>query len=84
MGAFCNQSERAEPLYERLRQELGDPMPAFMARGKPIHWETASCLSMCGAGPNLIVYPEDIAFNHLTLEKLEAIIEQYVRDKASS
>ena len=48
MGPHCNVSGRAEPLYDRLKAELGDPCPAFMARGAD-HWEIANCLSMCGA-----------------------------------
>ncbi|NLX08582.1 MAG: (2Fe-2S) ferredoxin domain-containing protein [Chloroflexi bacterium] len=77
MGPFCNQGGRAERFYARLREVLGDPMPAFMARG-PVTWETANCLSMCGAGPNLIVYPEDIVYNFLDDETLEQVITEYV------
>jgi len=77
MGAFCNQGGRAEPFYERLQQELGDPMPPFMASG-PVSWETANCLSMCGAGPNLIVYPDDVAYHHLNMDKLDRIIRYHL------
>jgi len=84
MGQFCNQSGRAQPLYDRLQQELCDPGPAFMSRGKTITGETATCLSMCGAGPNLILYPDDIDFNHLTPEKLEAFIQEYIRKPPES
>jgi (2Fe-2S) ferredoxin len=77
MGPYCNAGGRALPLYARLQAELGDPVPGFMARG-PVHWEIANCLSMCGAGPNLIVYPEDIDYHYLDLETLESIIAEHL------
>lgn len=40
--------------------------------------ETANCLSMCGAGPNLIVYPAHDVFNAVELDQLEAILARYV------
>ncbi len=78
MGPYCNEGGRAEPLYERLRQELGDPGPAFMSRA-PVTWETANCVSLCGCGPNLILYPDEAVFNQLTLEKLEQIIVEHLK-----
>jgi (2Fe-2S) ferredoxin len=77
MGAHCNAGGRAIPLYERLRAELGDPLPGFMARG-PVHWEIANCLSMCGAGPNLIVYPDETEYHTLDRESLEQVIADYL------
>ncbi len=76
MGQFCNQGGRAEPLYELLREQLGERLPAWMAKGESgdLRWESASCLSMCGGGPNAVIYPEDVAFNHLDKSTLEAII----------
>lgn len=78
MGEFCNQGGRADDLYERLRQELGDPVPAFMARG-PVTWEIANCLSMCGAGPNVIIYPGEICYHAVDVELLEDIIKEHIR-----
>lgn len=77
MGQTCNYNSQAEPLYERLRQALGDPRPAFMSRA-PVTWEIANCLSMCGTGPNLIVYPEKAIYHALDLEALEAIIAEHL------
>ncbi len=79
MGQYCNHAGQAEPLYERLRDELGDPCPAFMARG-PVSWETASCLDMCGGGPNMVIYPGEIWYNQLDLETLERAIREHIRD----
>ncbi|MBI5958554.1 MAG: (2Fe-2S) ferredoxin domain-containing protein [Chloroflexi bacterium] len=77
MGQHCNQGKQAEPLYERMSQELGDPGPAFMSR-KPITWEIANCLSMCELGPNLVVYPEGTAYHDLDVAALERILHEYL------
>lgn len=79
MGQYCNHGGHAAPLYDRLCQELGEPKPAFMTRGQPVSWETANCLSMCGGGPNLVVYPDDVAYNHLDLDALEQVIEAHLK-----
>ncbi len=71
---------RAIPLYERLWAELGDPVPGFMARS-PVYWEIANCLSMCGAGPNLIVYPDEAEYHHLDIEVLERVITEHLPPK---
>lgn len=82
MGQFCNAGGMAEPLYARLRAHLGDPVPAFMARGRAVVWETATCLSYCGGGPNLVIYdddhPDGLWFHQLDLETLELIIRDYL------
>ncbi len=91
MGAYCNAAGReggaAELLYERLRAHLGDPLPPFMARGRAITWETASCLSMCGGGPNLVLYdddhPDGLWFHRLDLAALEQVIRDYLESGES-
>ncbi len=77
MGQYCNRSAQAAPLYERLREVLGDPVPAYRASGS-ILWETATCLDMCGGGPNLIIYPDEIIHNALDLDALEHILDEYL------
>lgn len=77
LGIHCNQGKNAEPLAERLTQQFGDPVPAFMAR-QPVTWEAASCLSMCGLGPNMVVYPEGEAYHALDLAALERLLDEYL------
>ncbi len=79
MGAYCNLGGKAEPFYERLRQVLGEIAPAWASQ-KPVRWEIANCLSMCGAGPNLIVYPEETVYNHLDAETLERILRELLEE----
>jgi NADH:ubiquinone oxidoreductase subunit E len=57
-------------LEARIDELNGDQYP------KPIKLETANCLSMCGAGPNLIVYPEGAVYNAVDEAMLEAIFER--------
>ncbi len=42
--------------------------------------EGANCLSMCGAGPNCILYPEDVVFHHLDEESLKRMVDEHLRD----
>jgi len=71
-GQYCNIGRRADRLYQRLEEALaeinGDAFP------KPVKLEIANCLSMCGAGPNLVVYPEGTILNHLDENQLEEFL----------
>ena len=81
MGPFCNQSGRAEPLYEYLTQVLGERGPAWAMKGR-IRWEIANCLDMCGAGPNLIIYPGEETHHHLDRATLEVIVQELLKASA--
>ncbi|MBN1680712.1 MAG: (2Fe-2S) ferredoxin domain-containing protein [Anaerolineae bacterium] len=76
-GEFCNQDGRAEPLVEMLRNALGDPVPAFMSRG-PVTWESTNCLSLCGGGPNLVIYPDELWFHAVDADTLARIITEHL------
>jgi (2Fe-2S) ferredoxin len=79
MGAFCNMSGRAKPLYRLLDDAVYEINDGDLFTG-PIKLEVANCLSMCGIGPNLMIYPEARAANGLDAEKLERVI-QFLRDQ---
>lgn len=73
---------RADRLLQRLRAAVDD---ANAGRDIPCaSIRTATCLSMCGAGPNLIVYPEDDVHNKIDADKLEAIIARYLQSEPDS
>jgi (2Fe-2S) ferredoxin len=80
MGQYCNRGGQAEPLYEMLRQRLGEPGPAWSAPNKRLRWEIANCLSMCGAGPNLVIYPERVDHHYVDEATLEAILQKLLRE----
>src|SRR5271165_3774830 len=73
MGPYCNLSGHAEPLYDCLVRRLGERAPAWASKG-PVRWEIANCLSMCGAGPNMITYPGEECYNHVDLPTPERVI----------
>lgn len=76
MGTYCNMDRRAAKLYPVLQALLdeinGEAYPPL------VKLETANCLSMCGAGPNLLLYPDALAFNHLDEAELRRIVENYL------
>jgi (2Fe-2S) ferredoxin len=79
MGRYCNQGGQAEPLEACLRRYLGERGPTWRMKG-PVKWEIANCLSMCGAGPNAVVYPDDVSYNHLDVHTLEALVQQLLHE----
>ncbi len=84
MGPYCNQSGQAEPFYERLTQLLGERGPSWASSSNlPVKWEIANCVSMCGAGPNLVIYPEDVMVHHLDIATLERIVQELLRESGS-
>jgi (2Fe-2S) ferredoxin len=38
----------------------------------------AGCLDQCGHGPNLVVYPENIWYSHVTQEEAETIFTEHI------
>jgi (2Fe-2S) ferredoxin len=77
-GQYCNMGRRADKLLKRLEPMVdamnGDQYP------KPIKLEIANCLSMCGAGPNIVIYPEGIICNGVDESMLDAIVEKHIKD----
>lgn len=74
MGEFCNMSRRADTLYRQLQPCVAEAN----AHGANLKLETARCLNMCGAGPNLVIYPDDLVFNKLDETKLDALMREYL------
>src|SRR5689334_7889284 len=81
MGEFCNMDRRSAKLLPKLQtmldeinqQNEGHPEKPFLKL------ETARCLSMCGAGPNCVIYPEDIVTNGLNEAKLIRMVDEHLR-----
>jgi len=77
-GQYCNMGRRADKLYKRLEilvDEInGDQYP------RPVKLEIANCLDMCGAGPNLVLYPEGVACNGVEEAMLEEIVANYLHE----
>jgi NADP-reducing hydrogenase subunit HndC len=81
-GQYCNMSRLSDALLKRLEPLIdsvnGDLYP------RPVKLEIANCLSLCGAGPNLVIYPANIVFNHVEPDMLLDIVEQHVRRSPES
>lgn len=73
-GQYCNMDKRADKLIARLEPIVaalnGDSSPPR------IRLTTANCLSMCGAGPNAILYPGGQVFNNLDETGLLQLVEE--------
>jgi (2Fe-2S) ferredoxin len=78
-GQFCNMDRRGDKNLAAVEEALADRAPQDCAEVK---LKTANCLSMCGAGPNAVLYPGNIAFNNLTQQGAKAIVEQYLTQPA--
>lgn len=74
MGEFCNMSRRADKLYRQLQPCVAEAN----AHGANLKLETARCLNMCGAGPNLVIYPDDLVFNKLDESTLAALMREHL------
>lgn len=80
-GQFCNLGRRADILHKRLQEAVNEANAG--CETPCVSLRTANCLSMCGAGPNLVVYPEDDVYNQLDAEGLEQVIAKYVKQAQS-
>lgn len=77
-GEYCNLGYRSDALIPRLQAAV-DAANATRTDGPPCaSFRTANCLSMCGKGPNLVVYPEDDVYNALDAARLETLIARYL------
>lgn len=83
-GDYCNLGRRADILYRRLKEAVDETNSACPPLAPCLGLRTANCLSMCGNGPNLVIYPEDAVFNRVDAEALERIIAEYVRTAGTS
>lgn len=70
-------SRRADAILKVLEPQIdalnGDAYP------RPIKLEIANCLSMCGAGPNVVIYPTPVVLNEVTPEQIETIVREHVQ-----
>ncbi len=46
-------------------------------KGK-VRVNNSGCLDQCGHGPNLVIYPENIWYSHVTREEAEVIFTEHI------
>src|SRR5436309_390338 len=75
MGEFCNMSRPSEKLLKQLEPLIAEAN----ANGANLKLKPARCLNMCGAGPNICIYPDGLIFNQLNEAKLEVQVKPHLK-----
>ncbi len=86
-GVYCNLGGRADALRRTLETHAHALNTAHDDAGKwneprPLQIRTATCLSMCGQGPSLILHPAGVTANDLDADSLQAFINTYLSPEA--
>jgi (2Fe-2S) ferredoxin len=66
-------SAGAQPLWDRLGKKIEADGAA------EIGFTASGCLGFCKAGPLLVIYPEGIWYRPVTLEDVDEIFEQHLK-----
>lgn len=84
-GVYCNLGDRADALHEQLQATATALNDAHDAAGKwneprPLGVKVATCLDMCGAGPNAVPHPGHHIANHLDAATLHQFIQAHLNE----
>ena len=73
-GKHCGNDGKGEKIFRALRN---------LAKERNLHPRfrvtQATCLGQCALGVNIMVYPENIWHNNVTIEDVPALAERYLR-----
>jgi (2Fe-2S) ferredoxin len=72
-GSRCA-PDSSQDIYQSLKRQLKEMKLDQVA----IRRSQSQCFGICEGGPILLVYPEGTWYHHVTLEKLDVIIEQHL------
>ncbi len=72
----CHADGSGAECWEFLKNRLGELGYGHPSSG--IHRTKADCLRVCESGPTALVYPEEIWYHSVTVEKLERIIQEHL------
>lgn len=78
-GPYCNANHRAEKNAEILIPILDELNAGDVTQRLTLSF--SGCMSMCGAGPNWIIPPDEIICHHVNdAAEIQRIVDEYLRD----
>lgn len=71
-GPYCSANKRAKTNIEKLRRLLDE------TGADTVSIETTGCMSMCGAGPNVVICPDEIIYHHVDEDVVKDIVRTHL------
>ena len=75
---FCTGPRCAPETCQDVYQALKSKLRALKVDQKSVRRAQVHCFDICQSGPIMVVYPEAIWYHHVTLDKIDRIIEEHL------